>query len=131
MVCLDTSFIIDLFRKNPAAEEKLRVFLERDERLSTTPITVAELYKGAYASKKKREEVRKITEILQHLEILDLSIPVCERYGVTINDLRAKGLPVGDLDVLIASAASINKEILLTRNREHFRRIPGLVVESW
>lgn len=131
MVCLDTSFIIDLFRKNPAAEEKLLLFLEREERLSTTPITVAELYKGAYASKSKRQEVRKITEIIQHLEILDLSIPVCERYGVTINDLRARGLLVGDLDVLIASAAAVNKEILLTRNEEHFRRIPGLVVESW
>ncbi len=92
---------------------------------------MAELYKGAYASSRKREEVRKITEILQHLEILDLSVPVCERYGVTVNDLRAKGLIVGDLDMLIGSAAAVNKEILLTRNKEHFRRIPGLIVESW
>lgn len=131
MVCLDTSFIIDLFRKNPAAEEKLQLFLERDERITTTPITVAELYKGAYSSKRKRDEVRKITEVLQHLELLELSISVCERYGVTVNDLRARGLMVGDLDILIASAASVNKEILLTRNKDHFRRIPGLVVESW
>jgi tRNA(fMet)-specific endonuclease VapC len=60
-----------------------------------------------------------------------LSIPVCEKYGKLINELRARGSPIGDLDALIASTAIVHKQILLTRNKKHFDRITELVVESW
>ncbi len=69
--------------------------------------------------------------MLEHLELLDLNPVVCERYGQLSNDLKSKGTPIGDLDTLIASAAVSHKQILLTRNKTDFERLPGLVVESW
>ncbi len=45
--------------------------------------------------------------------------------------LALKGEPIGDLDTLIASIALTNRQILVTKNKAHFEKIPGLVVESY
>ena len=44
MVCLDTTFFADLFRKNPAAEKKLYELANETQTVSTTVMTIAELY---------------------------------------------------------------------------------------
>ena len=95
LVCLDTSFIVDLLRRKPAAEKRLQSYLNHEERLTTTPITAAELFEGAYSLKEKRTEVVKVRELLEHLELLDLSFAVSERYGKLVNELRARGQTTG------------------------------------
>lgn len=65
------------------------------------------------------------------MQLLELSLVVCERYGTLVNELSSRGLPIGDLDVMIASAAIVHRQILLTKNKKHFDRIPELVTESW
>src|SRR6266516_1473314 len=51
LVCLDTTFLVDLVRARPEAEKKLLHFLENDERITTTPLNAAELYDGAFSRK--------------------------------------------------------------------------------
>ncbi|MDW8033801.1 MAG: type II toxin-antitoxin system VapC family toxin [Nitrososphaerota archaeon] len=131
MVCLDTSFIIALIRRDPRAEKKLEEYVDRGLRLSTTPITACELFKGAYRSKKKDVEVVKVREILSRLDILDFSIDACEKYGKLVNDLERAGTPISDLDAIIASLALTHNESLVTSDRENFERISGLIIESW
>lgn len=131
MVCFDTSYLVDLVRRNPEAEKKLAYFLERDETLTTTPISAAELFEGAYSPRRKSGELERITGLLEHLELLDLSLEVCEKYGRIVNELRTRGSPISDLDVFIASAAIVHRQILLTRDKAHFDRVPGLAVDSW
>ena len=46
-------------------------------------------------------------------------------------ELRQKGTPVDDIDLLIAGIALAEKRILVTHNRKHFDRIPALSVEDW
>jgi len=131
MVCLDTSFIIALIRRDPRAERKLEEYVGKGARLSTTPITACELFKGAYKSKRRDLEVRKVREMLARLEILGFSIDSCERYGKLVNDLELAGSPIGDLDAIIASLALTHNESVATADKEHFERVPGLIVESW
>jgi len=130
MVCLDTSFIVALIRRDPRAEKKLEDYVASEARLSTTPITACELFKGAYRSE-RGDEVGKIRGMLTHLEILNFSIEACERYGKLVNDLQLIGTPIGDLDAMIASLALTHNEPLLTSDRRHFERVPGLVIETW
>ena len=130
MVCLDTSFLVDLVRENPAAEKKLQYYRDRNEPLTTTAISAAELFEGAYSTRGKRD-LEQVRSILEHMQLLDLSIPVCERYGKLVNQLSSKGLLIGDLDVIIASASIVHRQILLTKNKRHFDRIPELLTESW
>ena len=131
MVCLDTTFLVDLVRAKPEAEKKLRHFLENDDRITTTPVNAAELYDGAYSTKSGRTEANRVGGLLEHLELLEVSLAVCEKYGRLVNDLKAKGSPIGDLDTLIASTALVHRQILLTRNKAHFEKVRGLVVETW
>lgn len=130
-VLLDTSFLIDFLRGSASAEKKLRYYTESYEPLTTTPINAAELFKGAYLAKGRKAEVAKAKGMLEHLELLDLSVAVCEKYGSLISELRSKGPPIGDLDTLIASAAIVHRQILLSRNKAHFERVPGLALDSW
>jgi tRNA(fMet)-specific endonuclease VapC len=131
MVCLDTSFIIALLRRDPKAEKKLEEYVASETKLSTTPITACELFKGAYRSKRRDIEVRKIRRILTYVEILNFTIATCERYGKLVNDLQILGTPIGDLDAMIASLALIYNEPILTSDRKHFEKVPSLIVETW
>ena len=122
---------MDLVRAKPEAEKKLLHFLESDERITTTPVNAAELFDGAYSTKSRRTETERVGGLLEHLELLEVSLAVCEKYGRLVNDLKAKGSPIGDLDMLVASTALVHRQILLTRNKAHFEKVPGLVVETW
>ncbi|HZY95112.1 MAG TPA: type II toxin-antitoxin system VapC family toxin, partial [Candidatus Bathyarchaeia archaeon] len=108
----------------PAAEKKAQYYLDHDEFLTTTPITAAELFEGAYSSKRKKEPER-VRNLLEHLELLELSLDVSESYGRIFNMLAVKGEPIGDLDTLIASTALTNRQILVTKNKAHFEKIPA------
>lgn len=46
-------------------------------------------------------------------------------------ELRHRGMPIGDADVLIAASALVNGLAIVTNNEAHFNRVPGLVVENW
>jgi tRNA(fMet)-specific endonuclease VapC len=122
---------VDLVRRRPDAEEKLRQYLENGDPLTTTPIGAAELFEGVLSAKSRKGDYERVDGLLRHLELLEFSLTVCEKYGRLVNELRTRGSPIGDLDTLIASAAITHRQILLTRNKTHFEKIPGLAVESW
>jgi len=50
-------------------------------------------------------------------------------WGQLAADLKSN--TIGDLDLLIASIALSNRQALLTRNKKHFERVPGLELEVW
>lgn len=131
MVCLDTTFLVDLGRKDPAAWKKLEELRDKRIPLTTTAINAAELFKGAYRSKEPDKEADKARQILRIARLLELNLDACERYGRLLSTLLSKGETVGDLDTLIASVALAHNQALITKNNEHFTRIPGLVIESY
>ena len=128
MTCLDTDFWVGLLRGNPEAIERLRSLAEIDAPISTTIITVCELYKGACLSKKVEQNKREIESKLRLVNILDLSEDAAKTFGELM--LELSGREIGDLDTLIASICLANNEALIT-NDEHFYRIPDLSVEGW
>lgn len=131
LVCLDTSFIVALIRRDPKAEKKLEEYVASGARLSTTPITACELFKGAYRSRRRDLEVVKVRDMLAYLEILSFSSDACERYGKLVSDLGLLGQSIGDLDAMIAGIALTHNEPITTSDSKHFERVPGLLVETW
>lgn len=131
MPCLDTDFLIALLRKDESALEKLRDLADRAEVLSTTPINACELFKGARLSLRPPPKVRKVTELLAKLRLLDVPIEACEIFGRTSSELISSGQDIGDIDTLIASIALASNEPLVTKNVTHFQRVRGLLIESW
>ncbi|MFQ6105647.1 MAG: type II toxin-antitoxin system VapC family toxin [Candidatus Hydrothermarchaeaceae archaeon] len=131
MVCLDTSFIVALIRGDLAAERKLEGYVADEVRLTTTPITACELFKGAYRSERRDIQLKKVKGLLRYLEILDFSIDVCERYGKLVNELQRTGNAIGDLDAIIASVVLTHNETIVTRDLKHFEKVPSLLIETW
>lgn len=130
MVCLDTDFLIAYIKKDYKAIEKLESLLADGRTIAyTTTINAAELYKGVYRSKNASEEASKVRNTLQLLELLTLDHESARMLGEL--DSKIKSDTIGDLDLLIASIAITNDEILITKNLKHFERIPRLQVESW
>jgi tRNA(fMet)-specific endonuclease VapC len=131
MVCLDTSFLVALIRREEPAERKLEELLSRGERLSTTPITVCELFKGVYRSSRRLLEAERVKGLLGYLEVLSFSVDAYERYGKLVAAEPLHGSPIGDMDAMIAAIALTHSESVLTMNLRHFERVPGLLVDSW
>lgn len=129
VVCADSDFIADLDRGNPAALAKLDELEQRGEPIYTTTINVAELYHGAHASKNSDRAIRRIEKILSRFSILNLDYEAAKLWGEFAEKLKSNS--IGELDLFIASMALTNKQAIVTRNRKHFERVPGLQIEGW
>ncbi len=131
MVCLDTSVLVSLIRKDQAAIDGLTAEAERGGTVSTTVVNLCELYSGAYGSKNPQKELAKVQDLVSDLGLLELDAGSAKRYGELVNDTTLKRAPIGDFDLIIASIALEQEEKLVTRSVKHFSRVPGLVTERW
>jgi tRNA(fMet)-specific endonuclease VapC len=131
MVCLDTSVLVALIRKDQAAIDGLTAEAERGGTVSTTTVNLCELYSGAYGSKNPQKELAKVQDLVSNLGLLELDAGAAKRYGELVNDATLKRAPIGDFDLIIASIALEQEEKLVTRNVKHFSRVPGLLTEQW
>ena len=121
---VDTDWIIDALVPVPPALDLLDS-LSRGG-LAVSIITLAELFEGAYRSPNPADGLRAIRAFLSGYGILNLSEAIIEVFARTRADLRRQGQSLADLDLLIAATALTYDLILVTRNRRHFGRVPGL-----
>ncbi len=135
MACLDTSFLVDLSRKNAErrrrAHAKYAELLTRPESLATTRFNVAELYVGVNAVKDAQAEEKRVQALLSGLEILEFDANAARLFGAITAYLRRRGAPAGDMDVLIAATALSAGHSVVTGNPDHFAGIPDLRVETY
>jgi tRNA(fMet)-specific endonuclease VapC len=127
MVCLDTDFLVAYLRKDPRARSRLEELESLQEPLHTTIINAFELYKGAFKAKDTYHELARVDTLLDAFFMLVFDRDSARSAG-TLHD---KSNPIGESDLLIASIALANKQTLITRNKKHFERVPGLEVEGW
>lgn len=120
----DTTFLIDLqreaVRERPAAAF---VFLEHhgDAPLCISIVTHGEMAEGFAAGADDA-----FRELMQPYRVVGLSAETAWRYGQVSRLLRQGGTPLGDNDLWIACTALEMDTELVTRDRRHFDRIPGL-----
>lgn len=140
MVCFDTDFLIAYLQGDPDAIKKLQELQtattdyneenrDNDSSAITTTINAAELWKGVYRSSAKDSDIVKVKRLLDSLELITLDYESARMVGEL--DATIKSSPIGEADLLIASIALTNKQLLITRNKKHFERIPGLKVQGW
>lgn len=129
MVCADTDFIIDLGRGSEKAFDKLAELEQKGENISITAITVAELYNGAYRVKDRSRALADVKRDLSRFSVLNLDYESAKTWGELAE--MTKSNSIGELDLFIAGIAIANKQAVLTRNLKHFKKVPGLTVESW
>ena len=65
MVGVDTTFLIDLFRNESNAIKLLEELSKSKERIVTTVINMAELYKGAFLHSNTEKKLEGIEDIME------------------------------------------------------------------
>ncbi len=126
MPLADTSFLVDLMRRDRDALNLYLNFEQQGIALSTTAITALELFKGAYVSGNCNNLV-KVRTILDLFTLLPVDETVYEAFGRIAAGLCISGNPIGDFDEVIAAIALCNDGEIITRDR-HFEKIPELTV---
>ena len=127
MKVLDTDHCIAILRK----QLDLREHVSADEELGTTAISVAELMHGAQRSQHRDDNLARLEVLLSALIVLPFDEAAGRRFGILKAELEAKGEPLDNLDLQIASIAIENDMPLLTNNTSHFKRVSGLRLINW
>ncbi len=121
---VDSDWAIDALAGVPpalAALERLE-----DQGLGVSIISVGEIYEGAFLFSDPATQLPTFRRYFGNFTILGLTEPVMEVFGRNRALLRRQGHLIPDLDLLIAATALSFELVLMTRNRRHFSRIPGL-----
>jgi predicted nucleic acid-binding protein len=127
MTVFDTNFLVDLLNDKPGMSYMADSF----ENPKTTVINAFELYYGAWNSSNPKENIIEINSLLKSLDILEVDIVAAQKAAEVDARLKNSGSTLELEDILIAGICIANNEELVTRNLNHFKRIPGLRCRSW
>ena len=123
MIVADTDVLIDFLEdRQPGALRVERAFLS--DGLATTSISRFELLAGARGETSKSAALR----LLEAMPCLGVDAHAADCAADVRRGLTDTGRDIGTADTLIAGAVLSRGTQLLTRNRRHFERVPGLVL---
>jgi tRNA(fMet)-specific endonuclease VapC len=126
---LDTDTCIGLLRGR--ADLLSRRAGEPSEVVVTTWVTGCELFFGAERSSNPAGNAASVLRFLSTLKVLSLDAASAQLFGEVKARLRARGNVVADADLMIAAIALARGATVVTGNRRHFSRVPGLEIEDW
>jgi tRNA(fMet)-specific endonuclease VapC len=137
MIILDTDTITLFLRNHPRVVARVQgttdeVAITIISRIETLQGRFDSLLKAADGAELYRGQQR-LSEAERDLTRLPKVLPVDAAAAAAFDRLREnkKVKKIGRADLLIASIALANRATLVTRNRKHFRQVPGLPVENW
>jgi predicted nucleic acid-binding protein len=131
MVLLDTNILSEALRANPRPKVQAKLHLHSGN-FAASVITLSELRFGAMIHPEPRQLWSKIeTTLLPLVQWLTVDHAIALQAADLNADLRRKGKTVGPSDCLIAATALVHDLVLITRNTEHFKHMPGLQLENW
>jgi len=126
---LETSFLVDFERENSrGVPGPALAFLEahEDARLYITFTVAGELAAGISLADRARWE-----EFIAPFHILACSADVAWEYGRAYRYLQGNRLLIGANDLWIAATGVAYRMPIVTRNVEHYRRVPDLQVVTY
>jgi tRNA(fMet)-specific endonuclease VapC len=125
---LDTDTCIAILRGNRAVIDRRAATADL---VVTTWITAAELAYGAAKSRAPEANRALVEEFLASLPVLGLDEASSRIFGEAKAMLERQGRRLADADLFIGSIAAARQATVVTGNRRHYQRIPGVDVEDW
>jgi tRNA(fMet)-specific endonuclease VapC len=126
---LDTVVLIDLERaivRGKAAPAMVALKRFADQELFLTPIVAGELAAG---ESMRNHDVW--SRLIEPFTLLTIDSQSCWKYGELYRALRKKGTMIAANDLWIAATALAYNQVLLTRDRGDFNKVPGLRLETY
>ena len=134
MIHLDTSFLVDAIRESRRSRQgRARRWLEDhgDETLSVSVFVLCELMVGAELHAEREVELARVRGTCAGLRVVEADHRLPATYGRLRAGLMGRGQALAAMDLLIASVAVVDGASLLTRNQDHFSRLPELRVLTY
>jgi len=132
MIHLDSSFLIDLLRETsserPGPAFALVESFDEHEVMGVSVHVVCELRAGAELSRQALREHEALDQLLSGLLVAYPDDRFAPAYARLLAATTRGGRPVTAMDLLIATAATLDDAPLVTRNVKDFARVPGLRV---
>jgi tRNA(fMet)-specific endonuclease VapC len=125
LIVADTDVLIDYLAGREPMAGRIAVELATST-VGTTAITRSELL----ASAKTDRQRGLLQTLLNAIPALSLDTPSADCAANLRRQLEARGEGIGMADSLLAGIVLANDAILLTRNRRHFERVPGLKLST-
>ena len=122
MTIADTDVLIDYLAGKGEADRVERLL--RLGALRTTVISRFELLSGAQSPK----QLALLVQLLGAVPSLELDDAAADAASEIRRSLERSGNGIGMADSLIAGIVTCNGGTLLTRNRRHFERVPGITL---
>jgi predicted nucleic acid-binding protein len=123
----------------PSPEPAVMAWLKSQNaaELWTSTIVVAELYSGLDlmpVGKRQRQLFGRVEVMFDKFfgaRILAFDLPAARAYGTVLKSRQAKGLPIDEMDALLAATALANGSALATRNVSHFESCGIRILNPW
>lgn len=130
MYMLDSCVCIDFMKgKLPLGLHVLRASDPSSFKIPS--IVLAELRLGVSKSNDPIRNGRVLNAFLAPFEVLPFDERCAYEYASIRAYLEKRGERIGPNDTLIAAMARAYQAMLVTQNTREFKRVPGLVAESW
>ena len=123
---VDTDVVIG-FLKGKTPEVSLLKTLS-PQGISISLITFGEIYEGIFYGRNPEQNEQVFRQFLQDVDVLPLTKLVMRRFAKIRGHLRKSGAILADMDLLIGATALQYRLTLITYNKKHFQRIPGLII---
>jgi tRNA(fMet)-specific endonuclease VapC len=127
---LDTNICI-AFLNGSDSTVRDRLLAHPPDELTLCSVVKAELLYGARNSAHVESNLQKLERFFEPFTSLAFGDDAAGWYGQIRAHLRRSGQLIGANDMMIAAIALAEDAILVTRNRDEFRRIVGLRLEAW
>jgi tRNA(fMet)-specific endonuclease VapC len=127
---LDTDILSLFFRNHPQVVEHFNLYLPEHQKLNFSLITYYEILSGL-RHRDAHKQIEKFLAFSQRNNIILLTPESVSISAEIYANLRKKGTPVDDIDLLIAGVAMANNLVLITHNQKHFGKIEGLELADW
>ena len=132
MYMLDTNICIYVIKKRPASFlAKFNAVENENNELCVSVVTYAELQYGVERSLYKKMNECIVEDFIARLIVLSWDMNAAREYGKIRSTFEKKGIPIGNMDMLIAAHALSGNHTLVSNNIKEFCRIKNLKYENW
>ena len=125
-IMLDTDIIIDFLRNGVDNSNIFRDIKNNNVKSYASSITTFELYNGVLLSRNPKEKLEDLDRLLESIDIISFDRTQSYVASKIYVYLIKKGMPLEIRDILISASAISKNLLLLTKNKNHFDRIPEL-----
>lgn len=127
---LDTNIITAILKKNEKVNRRLDEVFRREQQVTMSCITYYEIKRGLLYAKATRQ-LSEFDKLYKEYKVVLLDdLEIIEKAAEIHADLKRKGTPIQDADVLIAATAIV-KGFILVSNDADMLRVTDIDIENW